>query len=65
MEKALTYLAQTDEDFAYHKTHVERTAYKAKQIKAAIFCRLDGTVAERTATSESSEEYEDCGAKCF
>lgn len=59
MEKALTYLAQTDEQFAYHKTHVAKTEYKAKQIKSAMFTRLSGTVAERQALAESSPEYQE------
>ena len=59
LEKALTFLAETDETFAYHKTHVAQTDHKAKAIKSAMFLRFDGTVAERTAKAESSDEYQD------
>ena len=57
MEMALKYLAETDDKFAYHKAHAARTEHKAKAIKQAVFLRCDGTVAERTAKAEDSDEY--------
>ena len=57
MEHSLRYLAETDEKFAYHKSHVARTEHKAKAIKQAMFLRHSGTVAERQALAEDSEEY--------
>jgi len=57
MEKALKYLAETDETFAYHKSHCARVEHKAKAIKQAIFLRCSGTIAERQAQAENSEEY--------
>ena len=58
MEKALKYLAETDETFAYHKAHAARTEHKAKAIKQAQFLHSDEkTIAERQACAENSEEY--------
>ena len=57
MVKALRYLAETDDTFAYHKAHAARTEHKAKAIKQAMFLHSTGTVAERTAQAEDSEEY--------
>ena len=62
MEKALTYLAETDDKAAYHKAHVARTEYKAKAIREAMFNVNPGklkTIAERTAYAASCPEYEE------
>lgn len=58
MEKALVYLAETDELAATLKADTERSEYKARAIKDAVFRRLsDGGVADRQALAGSSEEY--------
>ena len=49
LEKALSYLAQTDEPCAELKADVDRSEYKAKSLKAACFLHLEGGVAEREA----------------
>lgn len=65
MEQALTYLAETDDKAAYHKAHAARTEYKAKSIRQAMFLRHSGTVAERQALAESSDEYQEALATYF
>lgn len=57
MSKALTYLAETDEPCAILRADMERAEFKAKATKDALFMRLVGTVAERTAQAGASEEY--------
>ena len=57
MEKALSYLAETDETCAQLRADMERSEFKARAIKDALFMRLTGTVAERTAQAGASEEY--------
>lgn len=58
MEKALVYLAETDELAATLKADMERMEYKARAIRDAVFRRLsDGGVADRQALAGSSEEY--------
>lgn len=59
MEKALRYLAETDEECAHLKTNVESFEFKAKAVKDAIFLRLEGSVAERNAQAGSSDDYND------
>lgn len=56
MEKALTYLATTDEPCAVLKADMERAEYKLKSIKATVFLMSDGSVADRNATVETSQE---------
>ena len=57
MEKALSYLAETDETCAQLRADMERSEFKAKAIRDALFMRLTGTVAERTAQAGASDEY--------
>ena len=59
LQKALTYLAETDEPCADLKANTERAEFKAEAIRDAIFLRTDGTVAERTAVAKASQEYAD------
>ena len=59
LQKALTYLAETDEPCADLKANTERAEFKAEAIRDAIFLRTDGTVAERTAVAKASKEYAD------
>jgi len=56
-EQALRYLAESDEPAATLKTDAERAEFKAKAIKDAIFRRLQGSVADRTAEAGSATEY--------
>jgi hypothetical protein len=57
LQKALTYLATTDEAVAQARTDMERAEFKAKTIKDAMFKRLDGSVADRQAEAGASPEY--------
>ena len=57
MEKALTYLAETDEPLAKLKTDAERYEYVAKKVRSSIFLHSEGTVADRQASADVSEEY--------
>ena len=56
-EKALRYLAETDEPAAEAKAEMERAEFAAKAVKDALFKRLDGSVADRQAEAGSSDEY--------
>jgi len=56
MEKALRYLAETDERAAELKADVERQEYKVKAMKAAVFKLSDGTVADRNAAAETADD---------
>jgi hypothetical protein len=58
LSKALTYLAEHDEPCAHLHAAMERAEFKAKAVRDAVFMRLEGTVAERTAQAGASEEYE-------
>lgn len=57
LQKALTYLATTDETVAERRTQMERAEFKAKAIKDAMFKRLEGSVADRQAEAGASSEY--------
>ena len=57
MEKALRFLAETDEGCAELRAEMERAEFRAKATKEAIFKRLAGGVAERQAEAASSDEY--------
>ena len=56
-QKALVYLAETDELCAEAKANAERMEFKAKAIRQAIFLHSEGTVAERTAIAETHQDY--------
>jgi len=62
-EKALRYLATSDEQAAELKADVDRSEFKAKSLKGAGFLHLEGTVADRDAGSlqlpEVQAAYED------
>ena len=58
MEQALTFMAETDQTCAQLRADMERAEFKARATKDALFMRLTGTVAERTAQAGASEEYE-------
>lgn len=57
MEKALHYLAETDEPCALLRADMERAEFKAKAVKDAMVKRLEGTVADRNAEAGASSEY--------
>jgi len=57
LQKALTYLAETDEPAAALRADVERAEFKAKVIKDSVFLHSTGTVAERTALSGMHQDY--------
>lgn len=56
MEQALAYLSDTDEECAALRADVERAEFKAKRTKAAVFTISDGSVADRNAVAETSNE---------
>lgn len=58
LEKALSYLATTDESAAALRADVERAEFKAKAVRDSMFLCSAGTVAERTALAGASKEYE-------
>lgn len=57
LEKALTKLAETDEQVAKLHAELERAKYRASAIKDAIFLRSEGSVAERNAIAGTHPEY--------
>lgn len=58
LQRALTFIAETDEQAATLKTDVERLHYRVKQIKAAIFVHENGSVAMRQAVAEGHTHTE-------
>ena len=56
VEKAMTYLSDTDEEYARSSAYV-KMAYYLKLIKATHFLNHTGTVAERESEAFSSVEY--------
>ena len=52
LQKALTFLADTDEKAAELKVEVERAAYLLKAMKSAIIIREDGAMELRKAVAE-------------
>jgi hypothetical protein len=58
LEKALTRIAQTDERVAELHAEVERSEYRAKAVKDAVFLRSEGSVAERNAIAGTHPEYQ-------
>jgi alpha-galactosidase len=52
MEQAMTYLAQTDHEYAEQKAELERSEIFRKRTRATVFLTVDGTVAERQAKAE-------------
>jgi hypothetical protein len=58
LQKALTYLAETDEPAAALRADAERAEFKAKAIKDAMFLAADGSsVAERMAIAGKCEQF--------
>ena len=54
--EVLTYLATTDEKFASAKAQLESTEILRKRVRAKCFLTGEGTVAERQAEAEVSDE---------
>ena len=63
LEKALTFISETDEKAAELKTDVERAAYKSKKIKATLFVHGEGSVEMRKAGAETAQEAIDADAE--
>jgi hypothetical protein len=59
MTKALTYLAETDEDCAELKANVARTEYIAKLREATAFKIAEGNVESRKADAKLSREAQE------
>ena len=57
LQKALTYLAETDEPAAELRANVERHEFNAKAVRDAVFLHSTGTVAERTALAGTHDNY--------
>ena len=57
-EKALRYLAATDESCRAAKAHQERMEYKAKAVRQQVFLIEEGTVAERQAKAEVDHDHQ-------
>lgn len=55
-EKALNYLAQTDEPYAKAKARVKYLDYKRHTIKATALLEATGTVGERESIAYTSPE---------
>jgi hypothetical protein len=55
LEKALHFLTTTDEPCAALRADLERAEYKAKTVKATVFKLSEGSVADRNAIAETSE----------
>jgi hypothetical protein len=58
MEKALDYLARTDEKCAELRSEVLRTEYLAKLKEAGGFLLAEGTVDERKSTAKVAPEVQ-------
>lgn len=64
MEKALKYLAQTDESTAEAKAEVARCEFLAKRVRARQFLLAEGSSVEaRKAIAETSPEVEEVDSK--
>ena len=57
LEDALAKLAQTDAEIADRHAEVERSEFRAKAVKDAIFLRSECSVAERNAIAGTHPEY--------
>ena len=57
-EKALRYLASTDESCGAAKAHQSRMEYKAKAVRQQVFLIEEGTVAERQAKAEVDHNHQ-------
>jgi hypothetical protein len=58
-QKALVYLAETDEEAAILFAQMERLEEQCRQVKDAVFLHETGTIAERQAKATNQQEYQD------
>ena len=65
LSRALQYLAETDEACAQLRAEHARAEFKAKSIKNTIFMASEGSIADRNAIAESSQQYQDAKEKEF
>lgn len=56
LERALEFLASTDEPQAHQKADVERAEILRKRVRAKVFLTAEGSVEARRATAETSPE---------
>ena len=59
LEKAMIYLAHTDEDAAKAKALCKKLEKMERIIRGEAFLRASGTVAEREAKAVTSEQYKE------
>ena len=59
LEKAMTYLAHTDEEAAKAKALCKKLEKMERIIRGEAFLRAAGTVAEREAKSVTSQQFRD------
>ena len=52
----MTYLAQTDAEYAQEKSELEKAEILRKRIRARVFLMTDGTVEQRKAKAEIDPE---------
>ena len=64
-EKALRYLAGTDESCGAAKAHQERMEYKAKTVRQLVFLLEAGTIAERQAKAEVDHDHQNALEEYF
>ena len=57
LQKAITYLAETDELASELKTDVDRKDYAIKMTEAAIVVHSEGAMELRKATAKDSDAY--------
>jgi len=55
-ERALRFLAETDDEYAEKKTNVERQAWCMSQAEHRVFKMSEGTIPDRKATAALSVE---------
>lgn len=58
LERALAYLARTDETCAELKANVSRQEYLCKLARSKVFLTSEGTVEQRKALAETSAEVQ-------
>lgn len=59
LQKALTYLAETDQPSAESKARVKALEQRRKTVKGLAFLGSSGTMAEKEAKAYASQEYQD------
>lgn len=59
MEKALVYLAETDEEAAELQADMERHEFKARAVKDALIKHGQGGLGDRTAAAGCEQAYMD------